>query len=63
MDKPILLIEMPDLSYEQAAEAEGFLHALINAFENHYARQLKEYYQKLEHEDDINIDDVIDDLF
>ncbi len=63
MDKSVLIIEMPDLSYEQAAGIEDFLHVLINAFENHYARQLKEYYGKLELDDDIDIDDIIDDLF
>lgn len=63
MDRPVLIIEMPDLNYEQAAGIEDFLHALINAFENHYARQCKEYYRKLEHEDDTNFDDVIDNLF
>ena len=63
MDKAVLMIQMPDLSYEQVAGIEDFLHALINAFENHYAHQLKEYYRKLEHDEGINIDDVIDDLF
>jgi len=57
MDKPFLIIEMPDLSYEQAAGVEDFLHALINAFENHYARQLQEYYQRLEANQHIDIDD------
>jgi hypothetical protein len=59
MDKPVLIIEMPELSYEQAAGVEDFLHALINAFQNHYARQLREYYQRL----NLNQDTDIDDLF
>ena len=63
MDKVVLIIEMPDLSYEQVASIEDFLHALINAFENHYAHQCKEYYRKLELDDDFDIDEVIDDLF
>jgi hypothetical protein len=63
MNRPVLIIEMPDLNYEQAAHIELFLRELVNAFENHYARQLSEYYRELEHEDNINIDDVIDGLF
>lgn len=55
MNKPILIIEMPDLSHEQAVGVEYFLHALINAFENHYARQLREYYHRLEIDQDTDI--------
>lgn len=58
MDRPVLIIEMPNLSYEQAAGIEDFLHALINAFENHYTRQCKEYYRKLEYEGDIDFDNL-----
>ena len=61
MDRPVLIIEMPDLSYEQAAGIENFLHALINAFENHHHQQLREYYRQLEL--DVDLGDVIDDLF
>ena len=57
MDRSVLIINMPDLSYEQAAGVEDFLHALINALENHYARQLREYYQRLEANQHIDIDD------
>lgn len=63
MDKPVFSIEMPDLSYEQVVGIEDFLHAIMNAFENHYIHQLREYYRQLELDDDIDIDDIIDDLF
>ena len=59
MDKPVLIIEMPELSYEQTAGVEDFLHALIKTFENHYARQLREYYQRLNLNQDTDIDDLL----
>jgi len=61
MDKPVLIIEMPELSYAQAAGIEEFLHAVVKAFENHYHHQLREYYRQLELDDDLG--DLIDDLF
>lgn len=61
MDRPVLIIEMPDLTYAQAAGIEEFLHALIKAFETHYHQQLREYYRQLELDDDLG--DDIDDLF
>lgn len=56
MNRPVLIIEMPDLTCAQAAGIEDFLHAFINAFENHYARQLRTYYQRLELEFEENFD-------
>lgn len=61
MDRPVLIIEMPDLTYAQVAGIEEFLYALIKAFDNHYHQQLQEYYRQLELDDDL--DDTIDDLF
>jgi hypothetical protein len=66
MDRPVLIIEMPDLTYAQAAGIEEFLHALIKAFESHYHQQLREYYRQLQIDalmNEIIDDDVIDDLF
>jgi len=47
MDKPVLIIEMPELDDEAAVGLQHFLQELANAFETHYLRQIKRYYQKL----------------
>ena len=47
MDKQVLIIEMPELDDKTAVDLQQFLQDLTNAFENHYLRQIKRYYQKL----------------
>jgi hypothetical protein len=47
MDKPVLIIEMPKLDDKAAVDLQRFLQELTNAFETHYLRQIKRYYQKL----------------
>ncbi len=37
--------ELPELSDEMASAILDFLYALITAFENHYANQLRRYHQ------------------
>ncbi len=47
MDKSVLIIDMPELDDEAAVEMQLFLQQLANAFENHYLRQIKRYYEKV----------------
>jgi hypothetical protein len=42
----LLFVDPPDLSDETASEILDFLYELTTAFENHYAAQLRRYYQK-----------------
>jgi hypothetical protein len=44
MDKSVLIIEIPELSDEGAAEVHNLLQALMNAFESHYHHHLKRYH-------------------
>ena len=44
MDESVLIIEMPKLSDEGAAEVHNVLQALMNAFESHYLHQLKRHH-------------------
>ena len=57
MDKPVLIIEMPELNTEAVIGIHDFLHELIQSFETHYCYQLREHYRTL------SLDDDIDDLF
>ena len=47
MDKPVLIIEMPELDDEAAVGVQQFFQELTNAFESHYLRQIKRYYRRL----------------
>jgi hypothetical protein len=47
MDKPVIIIEMPELDDEAAVVLQQFFQDLTNAVEIHYLRQIKRYYQKL----------------
>jgi hypothetical protein len=47
MDKPVLILEMPELDDETAVTLQHFLQDLTNAFESHYLCQIKRHYQKL----------------
>ena len=42
----LMFVDPPCLSDEGAGETLEFLYELINAFENHYADQLRRYYQE-----------------
>lgn len=52
MDKPVLIIEMPELNDEAAVGLQQFLQELTNAFESHYLSQIKRYYRQLYREDE-----------
>lgn len=56
MDKPILIVEMPPLNDEAAAEVRNFLLELLLAFEARYYHQLQRY----EHSKSSWIDDSDD---
>ena len=46
MNHPSLLfVDPPELSDKTASEMLDFLYELTTAFENHYAAQLRRYYQ------------------
>jgi hypothetical protein len=42
----LLFVDPPNLSDETASEMLDFLYELTTAFENHYAAQLRRYYQE-----------------
>ncbi len=44
----LLFVDPPDLADETAIEMLDFLHQLTTAFENHYAAQLRRYYQEVD---------------
>ena len=44
----LLFVDPPELSDQTASEILDFLYQLSTAFENHYADQLRRYYQHLE---------------
>jgi len=41
----LMLVDPPVISDEAASEMLNFLYELINAFENHYAIQLRRYHK------------------
>ena len=48
MDSPTLILtELPELSDESAVQCIEFLYALVNALENQYRTQLRQYYQSM----------------
>ncbi len=56
MDKPVLIIQAPELNDESVVGIYIFLQELIMAFESHYFQQLREHHQEASFKD-------IDDLF
>lgn len=42
---PMLLVDPPEVSDEVASEILNFLYELVNAFEDHYANQLRRYHE------------------
>ncbi|EKD73014.1 MAG: hypothetical protein ACD_45C00484G0004 [uncultured bacterium] len=47
MDKPVLIIDMPELSDEAIVRIQEFLQDLMNSFESQNAIPIKRYYRKL----------------
>lgn len=41
----MLLVDPPEVSDEVASEILNFLYELVNAFEDHYANQLRRYHE------------------
>lgn len=54
----LLFVDPPDLSDQSASEILDFLYEITTAFENHYAAQLRRYYQ----EDDQSQPDLFEDF-
>lgn len=53
MDNPKLIIPLPtNVSNEALAEIQIVLHDMVDAFETHYDKQLREYYQEKDSFDD-----------
>lgn len=46
MDKPLLIIEMPELSDEAVIGIHQFLEEIREAFESHYFYQMQRYYRQ-----------------
>lgn len=46
MDKPVFVIEMPELDDEQCAVVQDFLWEVIRAFESQYYHQLQRNHRK-----------------
>ena len=46
MDKPVLIIDAPELNDEAVASVQGFLQELMLAFESHYYHRLQRYYRR-----------------
>jgi len=53
MDKPVLIVEMPELNDEAVIGIHHFLQELMNAFESHYFYQMRQYYRQLSPNDEI----------
>jgi hypothetical protein len=53
VDKPVFILEMPDLSDEAIVSIQDFLLDVIQAFESQYFHQLQRYYRNKEQSDDI----------
>jgi hypothetical protein len=50
VDKPVLVIHMPELSDEAIVRIQEFLQDLINSFESQNIISIKRYYRKLYNE-------------
>lgn len=44
MDKPVLIIDAPDLNDEAVASMQAFLLEILLAFRSHYHHRLDEYH-------------------
>lgn len=50
MDKPVLIIDMPELSDEAIVCVQEFLQDLLNSFESQNAIPIRRYYRKIARE-------------
>lgn len=46
MDKPVFIIEMPDLDDKAVAGVQDFLWELVMSFESRYFHQLQRYHRQ-----------------
>jgi hypothetical protein len=53
VDKPVFIIEMPELTDEQCDTVQNFLWDALRAFESQYFHQLQRYHQLSSIDDDI----------
>ena len=59
---PLILNDPPELSDEAASQLLDLLYELTTAFENHYAAQLRRYYQKADRSQQDLFEDFSDEL-
>lgn len=57
MDKPVFIIEMPELNDEAVAAVQDFLWDLIRSFELRYYHQLQRHHRRL------SLDDKLENQF
>ena len=57
-----LFVDLPELSDQTASEMLDFLYELTTVFENHYAAQLRRYYQEIDRSQPDLFDDFNDEL-
>lgn len=50
VDKPVLIIDMPELNDETIVRIQEFLQDLMNSFESQNSISIKRYYRKLYNE-------------
>ena len=63
MNHPSLLfVDPPELADKTASEMLDFLYELTTAFENHYAAQLRRYYQDGDRSQQDLLEDLNDEL-
>ena len=53
MDKPVLMVEMPELSTQTIVEIYDFMQSVLTAFEAHYIDQLHHHWQSPELNEEI----------
>jgi hypothetical protein len=46
VDKPVFILEMPELNDEAVAGVQDFLWELIRSFESQYYHQLQRYHRR-----------------
>lgn len=58
MDKPVIIIEAPELNDQGVAHVRAFLHEIILAFESHYYHRLRRYHCRLPLPDELKKEEV-----
>lgn len=46
MDKPVFIIEMPELDDKAVVDVQNFLWELVSSFESQYFHQLQRYHRR-----------------